>query len=75
MVVHVVPCRRVFIRDKPREESLPARDLRCGSGALNRAGVESPRKGAHLFRHSLAMTMIRQAASLVLLCYKLDTLA
>jgi site-specific recombinase XerD len=39
-------------------------DLRCGSGALNRAGVESPRKGAQLFRHSLAMTMIRQAASL-----------
>jgi site-specific recombinase XerD len=32
--------------------------------ALQRAGVESARKGAHLFRHSLATSMIRQGASL-----------
>jgi site-specific recombinase XerD len=32
--------------------------------ALQRAGVESVRKGAHLFRHSLATAMLRQGASL-----------
>ena len=32
--------------------------------ALQRAGVKSARKGAHLFRHSLATEMIRQGASL-----------
>jgi site-specific recombinase XerD len=32
--------------------------------ALQRAGVESARTGAHLFRHSLATAMLRQGASL-----------
>jgi site-specific recombinase XerD len=32
--------------------------------ALQNAGVESARKGAHLFRHSLATAMLRQGASL-----------
>jgi site-specific recombinase XerD len=32
--------------------------------ALERAGVSSARKGAHLFRHSLATDMIRRGASL-----------
>ncbi len=32
--------------------------------ALQRAGVESVRKGAHLFRHSLATAMLRRGASL-----------
>jgi site-specific recombinase XerD len=32
--------------------------------ALARAGVDSPRKGAHLFRHSLATQMLRHGASL-----------
>ena len=32
--------------------------------ALRRAGVDSPRKGAHLFRHSLAADMLRHGASL-----------
>jgi site-specific recombinase XerD len=32
--------------------------------ALQRAGVESVRTGAHLFRHSLATAMLRQGASL-----------
>lgn len=32
--------------------------------ALARAGVDSPRKGAHLFRHSLAEDMLRHGASL-----------
>lgn len=32
--------------------------------ALKKAGVESARKGAHLFRHSLATEMLRRGASL-----------
>ena len=32
--------------------------------AIQRAGVESVRKGAHIFRHSLATAMLRQGASL-----------
>jgi site-specific recombinase XerD len=32
--------------------------------ALARAGVDSPRKGAHLFRHSLAEDLLRHGASL-----------
>ena len=32
--------------------------------ALARAGVDSPRKGAHLFRHTLATEMLRRGASL-----------
>ena len=32
--------------------------------ALQKAGVQSARKGAHLFRHSLATEMLRQGASL-----------
>lgn len=32
--------------------------------ALARAGVEAPRKGAHVFRHSLATQLLRAGASL-----------
>jgi len=32
--------------------------------ALERAGIDSPRKGAHQFRHALACEMLRQGASL-----------
>src|SRR5258708_38631809 len=32
--------------------------------ALQRAGVESPRKGPHLFRHTLACDLLRQGCSL-----------
>jgi site-specific recombinase XerD len=59
-------CRRVFIRDRaPRigfANSIAVSTLVMR--ALERAGVDSARKGAHLFRHSLAMDMIRQGASL-----------
>jgi integrase/recombinase XerD len=33
-------------------------------GALERAGVRSPARGAHVLRHSVATTMLRQGASL-----------
>jgi site-specific recombinase XerD len=59
-------CRRVFIRDRaPRigfANSIAISTLVMR--ALKRAGVDSARKGAHLFRHSLATDMIRQGASL-----------
>jgi integrase len=59
-------CRRVFIRDRaPRigfANSIAVSSLVMR--ALERAGVDSARKGAHLFRHSLATDMIRQGASL-----------
>ncbi len=32
--------------------------------ALERAGIDSPRKGAHLFRHTLATEMLRRGASI-----------
>jgi len=32
--------------------------------AFDRAGIDSPRKGAHQFRHALASQMLRQGASL-----------
>jgi len=58
--------RRVFIRDRaPRigfANSIAISTLVMR--ALKRAGVDSARKGAHLFRHSLARDMIRQGASL-----------
>jgi site-specific recombinase XerD len=31
---------------------------------LERAGIDSPRKGAHQFRHALACQMLKQGASL-----------
>src|SRR6266851_4108244 len=59
-------CRRVFIRGRaPRigfANSIAVSTLVMR--ALERAGVDSARKGAHLFRHSLARDMIRQGASL-----------
>lgn len=58
--------RCVFLRGRA-----PARSFRgpqaIGSvvkHALARAGIDSPRKGAHQFRHSLASQMLRQGASL-----------
>lgn len=59
-------CRRVFIRDRAPQTGFAGSQSICAlvRRALNRAEVESPRKGAHLFRHSLATKMIRQGSSL-----------
>jgi site-specific recombinase XerD len=59
-------CRRVFLRDRAPRQGFTGSQSICTvvRSALNRAGVESPRKGAHLFRHSLATKMIRRGASL-----------
>jgi len=59
-------CRRVFVRTRPPLTGFTNPSAICAvvKHALRRAGVESARKGAHLFRHSLATSMIRQGASL-----------
>ena len=58
--------RRVFLRDKA-----PIRGFEGPSGlgsivrrSLKRAGIESPTKGTHQFRHGLASEMLRGGASL-----------
>lgn len=62
------PCadRHVFIRERA-----PMAGLAHTTGisalvkrALLRAGIDSPHKGAHLFRHSLATEMLKQGVSL-----------
>ena len=59
-------CRNVFVRMvapyRRISTSCVISDLTWS--ALQRAGVESERTGAHLFRHSLATAMLRQGASL-----------
>ena len=61
-----VNSRCVFLRAKA-----PAGGFQGQSGvgsmvkhALERAGIDSPRKGAHQFRHALACQMLKQGASL-----------
>ena len=60
------PARRVFLRAKA-----PYRGLQGSAAisaivrrALRDAGVQSPTKGAHQFRHALATQMLRRGASL-----------
>jgi site-specific recombinase XerD len=58
--------RCVFLRARAPVRSFQG-PLAVGSvvkHALARAGVASPRKGAHQFRHSLACQLLRQGASL-----------
>jgi site-specific recombinase XerD len=61
-----VNSRCVFLRARA-----PVEGFRGQSGvgsmvkhALERAGIDSPRKGAHQFRHALACQMLKQGASL-----------
>jgi site-specific recombinase XerD len=58
--------RRVFIRGcAPRDGFANSSTVCCiVERALSRAGVHSQRKGAHLFRHTLATQMLRHGASL-----------
>jgi integrase/recombinase XerD len=58
--------RCVFLRMKAPAGGFQGQ---CGIGSivrhrLERAGIDSPRKGAHQFRHSLACQMLQQGASL-----------
>lgn len=58
--------RRIFIRSRAPRVGFANSIAICSlvESALIRAGVDSPRKGAHLFRHTLATEMLRQGASL-----------
>ena len=58
--------RNVFIRSRaPRRGLLGPSAISCiVFRALRRAGIESPCKGAHLLRHSLATQMLGNGASL-----------
>ena len=59
-------CRRVFLRARAPYVSLShtAAITSLVRRALKKAGIESARKGGHLFRHSLATDMLRHGASL-----------
>lgn len=63
-----VPCtdRHVFIRHcAPRVGFSSSTSVSAvASRALSRAGIDCPRKGAHVFRHTLATEMLGQGASL-----------
>jgi site-specific recombinase XerD len=59
-------CRRVFLRHRAPIRGF-AHSITVSTivrRALIRAGIESARKGAHLFRHTLATDLLRQGASL-----------
>jgi site-specific recombinase XerD len=60
------PSRNVFVRLVAPYEPLSNSPVIAvlTRKALEKAGVESTRKGAHIFRHSLATEMLRQGASL-----------
>lgn len=60
------PDRHLFLRS-----SAPIRGLKSGMAiasivarALRRSGLDTPRRGAHQFRHALAAQMLRRGASL-----------
>jgi site-specific recombinase XerD len=59
-------CRRVFLCDKApiRGFENPSAISTLVRRAIEKAGVDSTHKGAHVFRHSLATEMLRQRASL-----------
>jgi site-specific recombinase XerD len=58
--------RHVFIRDHaPRQGFANSSAVCCVvERALARSGIDSARRGAHVFRHTLATDMLRQGASL-----------
>jgi site-specific recombinase XerD len=58
--------RRVFIRQRAPRVGFANSIAICSlvERALVRAEIDSPRKGAHLFRHTLATEMLRHGASL-----------
>jgi integrase/recombinase XerD len=58
--------RRVFLRGRAPASGFKGHEAigAVVKYALARAGIDSPRKGAHQFRHGLACQMLRQGASL-----------
>ena len=60
------PTRRVFVRMRAPHRGFRSSATICNvvRRALTRAGIDSPFKGAHLLRHSLATGMLHNGASL-----------
>jgi len=60
------PCRRVFLRVNAPYAGLSSSPVisMVVAKALRRAGVQSARTGAHVFRHSFATALLRRGASL-----------
>ena len=58
--------RRLFVRAKAPWRGFASSVAICDvvRRALQRAGLEPPRKGAHVLRHALACTMLRRGASI-----------
>ena len=57
--------RHVFIREHAPRTGLTSSGVSAiAAHALDRADINLPRKGAHLFRHTLATAMLRQGGSL-----------
>ena len=57
--------RHIFIRIKAPQVGLSSRAITSvAARALTRAGIDCPRKGAHIFRHSLATEVLRHGGSL-----------
>jgi len=63
---HDCSTRRFFVRRKAPRRGFASSVAVCTivRRALERAGIASPRKGAHLLRHSLASEMLRKGGSL-----------
>jgi site-specific recombinase XerD len=59
-------CRRIFLRVKAPHAGLSSSPVvsTIAAKALRKAGVQSARTGAHVFRHSFATTMLGRGASL-----------
>jgi site-specific recombinase XerD len=58
--------RRVFVRSRPPFCAIKERGT-VGTvvrNAIRRAGLDTPSKGSHLLRHSLATNMLRSGASM-----------
>ena len=66
LAVRAVVCRHVFLRHRAPIRGF-AHSITVSTivrRALIRAGIDSVRKGAHLFRHTLATDLLREGASL-----------
>jgi site-specific recombinase XerD len=58
--------RRVFVRARAPHQGFSSSVAICNviERGLKRAGLEPPRKGAHMLRHALACAMLRRGATL-----------
>lgn len=61
------PCRALFLRANAPIRGLGSQTSIASivNAALTRAGIETPHKGSHQFRHALACEMLRQGATLI----------